>query len=339
MSSRSATPDDPHLRARHALAELAAGVLEESDHAWLSGHLAACAECRRLSDELDEHARELEDEPGHLPARLVSRWTREAPRLPDVVREQVWSHLRQCERCAGELAMLGHDWRELLGEPRAARTRSEPRPGLWRKLRESRRSLWILGGGLATAATFLVLQLSPLWRGTADRVVAVGGSPPPVIVAPDSSGHDTTAPATRPPAERATRRAPAGEVPLAFLGGDTDALTAPELSLDQPTFRSGAGSDSVLAFDVDRGTRPIRMRHPTAALLVEDQGEPVLITLITPSGETLRAEGRVADLRLDRPLVLRRAQGIEAGLYRYRYEFGRGDREPPLSGQARIRVR
>ncbi len=344
MTPLESFPANPHVRAQRALAQRAAWLLDDSEATWLATHLEGCESCRRAEANLNERAEDLAQSSGHLPSRLVAGWERESARLPEIVMSHVRAHLRSCEQCRAEFALLGHNLPTGVAAPAPSFTPTQQ--GFWVWLRSKGTGFWLLGGGFATAAAALALYLAPILRGPAGSVAS--NAPPTGVSSPtphtDSIGGRIpggTRSGTPPDSGRGLVQSgarPPSEPSLALAGGgDSEAFDM--VSLDTPTLRGAGDSSTTLQRTVSKGTRRLGLRHPVAALIAAEDDDRVTIEITTPSGLVLRHVVNAQSFRADRPLVLQLPKGIEAGTYRYTYSYGDGTRTRPVRGEMTLRFR
>ncbi|MEQ1832428.1 MAG: hypothetical protein ABL977_05175 [Candidatus Eisenbacteria bacterium] len=116
---------DPHVRYRDALALEFAGLLADSDAAWMAQHATECAACRSLRERVRARVHELRVDEGHAPAEMLSAWLHEPSAFTPLEAELVQRHLAACATCRAELAEMAafaqqpvpvararrHDWR------------------------------------------------------------------------------------------------------------------------------------------------------------------------------------------------------------------------------------
>ena len=342
-------PADPHRRARHALVDRHAGMLEESEQVWFDEHLANCDACRAMAELMVSERDTIVTAGEHLPASLMARWTKEYPRLPELIRESADRHVQECSECRRGLELLGHTIVVPATAPVVRARATAPVSFLDRIMSAIPRLA--PAGGLATAVLAVVLMVNPTARqfvfGGGDAVpgrVTPGGNDPamppvasdpvPQETPPSTTGGTTGAP-VRPPAAVATE-----PQLLAWSGSPAPATGGyAALTLDDPRMRGAGTADTLPAQTVVAGTRTLQLKHPEAVFLRAVGDFRVNITIVTPSGVTLTHRTTGEALRPDRPLRLDLPAGVEPGTYRYRYEFAPEAHEPPLQGEIRIVVR
>jgi hypothetical protein len=334
-------PVDEHSRAARALVEREAHLLDESESAWLSGHLAGCEACRRMSDDLAETRGQLRDDNRHLPTRVLSRWDTEFGRLPDLAREHALAHLESCEMCRGALRVAGHPLPAEITNRSSESPSRVPIDGTARKVIPVPRAPWwvsmwrepwVIGSGLAAAAGFMIFaSIVPHVPETPSM------RPAPVVTKPGTPAVSVR-PAPIPAVPVPTPPAAEPQLSVSLSSGDPGEETIARISLDRPRDRSAGGAAPAPAIDLPRGAHAIRMAHPEGVLLLDDRDDPFTLEVTRPSGGIARFTGRIADLQADRPLVLRWRGDAEPGLYHFVYTFGGASTEAPLSGEFKVSV-